>query len=57
MLNRIMIALFVLLVGCSSINMKLETHPTNNSNSFENLNKFWKALKPLRLANGLAGVN
>ena len=57
MLNRIMIALFVLLIGCSSINMKLETHPTNNSNSFENLNKFWKALKPLRLANGLAGVN
>jgi|TARA_B110000971_G_scaffold202167_1_gene221632 hypothetical protein len=39
------------------MNRKLETHPTNNSNSFENLNKFWKALKPLRLANGIVDIN
>jgi|TARA_B110000908_G_C10248801_1_gene450569 hypothetical protein len=57
MLNRIIIVSFVLLVSCSSINRKLETHPTNNSNSFENLNKFWKALKPLRLANGIVDIN
>tara|TARA_B110000967_G_C18862355_1_gene550709 strand:- start:697 stop:870 length:174 start_codon:yes stop_codon:yes gene_type:complete len=57
MLNRIMMVLFILLVSCSSINRKLETHPTNNSNSFENLNKFWKALKPLRLANGIVDIN
>ena len=27
--------MFILLVGCSSVNRKLETHPTNNYNIFE----------------------
>ena len=50
-----LIILFVLLVGCTSTNKKLETHPTNNKNALEALDKFWDLLKPLRVLNG-AGV-
>ena len=38
LMNKILIILFVLLVGCTSVNKKLETHPTNNLNALE---KFW----------------
>jgi len=36
-----LIILFVLLVGCTSTNKKLETHPTNELTS---LDKFWDLL-------------
>ena len=38
MKNSIIIILFVLLVGCSSTNKKLETHPNGELNALE---KFW----------------
>ena len=40
-MNKLLIVLFVLLVGCTSTNRKLETHPTNNLNALE---KFWEVL-------------
>ena len=40
-MNKLLIVLFVLLVGCTSMNRKLETHPTNNLNALE---KFWEVL-------------
>ena len=40
-MNKILIVLFVLLVGCTSTNRKLETHPTNNLNALE---KFWDVI-------------
>ena len=46
--------MFILLVGCTSMNKKLETHPTNNLNVLE---KFWDLLKPLRVLNGVSTVN
>ena len=41
LMNKLLIVLFVLLVGCTSTNKKLETHPTNNLNALE---EFWKVL-------------
>ena len=38
MKNSILIILFVLLIGCSSTNKKLETHPRGELNALE---KFW----------------
>ena len=35
MKNSILIILFVLLIGCSSTNKKLETHPTGELNVLE----------------------
>jgi len=40
-MNKILIIMFILLVGCTSMNRKLETHPTNNLNALE---QFWKVL-------------
>ena len=34
-MNKILIIMFILLVGCSSVSRKLETHPTNNYNILE----------------------
>ena len=31
--------MFILLVGCTSTNKKMETHPTNNKNALEALDK------------------
>ena len=53
--GKLLILLFVILVGCTSTNKKMETHPTNNENALESLDKFWELLKPLRILNG-AGV-
>ena len=52
--GKLLILLFVILVGCTSTNKKMETHPTNNLNALE---KFWDLLKPLRVLNGVSTVN
>ena len=38
------IVLCVSLMSCTSTNKKLETHPTNNKNALEKLDKFWDLL-------------
>ena len=55
--GKLLILLFVILVGCTSTNKKMETHPTNNKNALEALDKFWELLKPLRILNGVSTVN
>ena len=50
-----LIILFVLLIGCTSTNKKMETHPTNNKNALEALDKFWDLLRPVRILR--TGVN
>ena len=55
--GKLLILLFVILVGCTSTNKKMETHPTNNENALEALDKFWELLKPLRILNGVSIVN
>ena len=52
--GKLIILLFVILVGCTSTNKKMETHPTNNLNALE---KFWDLLKPLRVLNGAGAVD
>ena len=42
--GKLLILLFVILVGCTSTNKKMETHPTNNENALEALDKFWELL-------------
>ena len=37
--GKLLILLFVILVGCTSTNKKMETHPTNNKNALEALDK------------------
>ena len=37
-------------------NTKMETHPTNNKNTLEALDKFWELLRPLRILNGAGAV-
>ena len=46
MKNKLFILLLVslLCVSCASKNKKLETHPTNNKNALETLDKFWDLL-------------
>ena len=46
MKNKLFILLLVslLCVSCASKNKKLETHPTNNKNALEALDKFWDLL-------------
>ena len=51
--GNLLIILFILLVGCTSTNKKLETHPTNNKNALEALDKFWELLRPVRILNGI----
>jgi|TARA_B110000003_G_scaffold189101_1_gene187933 hypothetical protein len=55
--GKLLILLFVLLIGCTSTNKKMETHPTNNENALEALDKFWELLRPLRILNGVSTVN
>jgi hypothetical protein len=31
----------------------METHPTNNKNALEALDKFWELLRPVRILNGI----
>ena len=52
-----LIILFVLLIGCTSTNKKMETHPTNNENALEAVEKVWELLRPLRILNGVSTVN
>ena len=58
MRNKLFILLLVslLCVSCASKNKKLETHPTNNENALEALDKFWELLRPLRFLNGAGAV-
>ena len=55
--GKLLILLFVILVGCTSTNKKMETHPTNNENALDALDKFWELLRPLRILNGVSTVN
>ena len=55
--GKLLILLFVILVGCTSTNKKMETHPTNNENALEALDKFWELLRPLRILNDVSTVN
>ena len=47
------IVLCIFLTSCASKNTKMETHPTNNKNTLEALDKFWELLRPMRLLNGI----
>ena len=52
-----LIILFVLLIGCTSTNKTLETHPTTENTSEVNaLDKFWELLRPLRFLNGAGAI-
>ena len=53
--GKLLILLFVILVGCTSTNKKMETHPTNNENALEALDKFWDLLRPVRILT--TGIN
>jgi hypothetical protein len=55
MKNKLFI-LLLLCVSCASKNKKLETHPTNNENALEALDKFWELLRPLRFLNGAGAI-
>ena len=50
------IVLCISLTSCASKNTKMETHPTNNKNTLEALDKFWELLRPLRILNGAGAV-
>jgi len=58
MKSKILILLLVslLCVSCASKNKTLETHPTNNENALESLDKFWELLRPLRFLNGAGAI-
>ena len=47
------IVLCISLTSCASKNKKMETHPTNNKNALEALDKFWELLRPVRILNGI----
>ena len=49
------IVLCISLMSCTSTNKKMETHPTNNKNALEALDKFWDLLRPVRILT--TGVN
>ena len=51
------IVLCISLTSCVSKNKKLETHPTNNENALEALDKFWELLRPIRILNGVSTIN
>ena len=57
MRNKLFMLLLVslLCVSCASKNKKLETHPTNNKNTLEALDKFWELLRPVRILT--TGIN
>ena len=53
-----LIILFVFLIGCTSTNKTLETHPTTeNTSELKALDKFWELLRPLRILNGAGAVD
>ena len=44
------VIIFLLMVGCTSTNKKLETHPTTeNTSELKALDKFWRLLRPIRI--------
>ena len=44
------VIIFLLTVGCTSTNKKLETHPTTeNTSELKALDKFWRLLRPVRI--------
>ena len=48
------VIIFLLMVGCTSTNKKLETHPTTeNTSELKALDKFWELLRPVRILNGI----
>ena len=51
------IILCISLTSCASKNKKMETHPTNNKNALEALDKFWELLRPLRIINGAGAID
>ena len=51
------IVLCISLTSCASKNKKMETHPTNNKNALEALDKFWELLRPLRIINGAGAID
>ena len=55
--GALLIVLVCMLTSCASKNTKMETHPTNNKNTLEALDKFWDLLKPLRVLNGAGAID
>ena len=49
------IVLCISLTSCASKNKEMETHPTNNKNALEALDKFWELLRPVRILT--TGIN
>ena len=50
------VIIFLLMVGCTSTNKKLETHPTTeNTSELKALDKFWELLRPVRILT--TGIN
>jgi len=46
--------IFLLMIGCTSTNKKMETHPTTeNTSELKALDKFWELLRPVRILNGI----
>ena len=44
------VIIFLLMVGCTSTNKKLETHPTTeNTSQLKALDKFWRLLRSVRI--------
>jgi len=44
------VIIFLLMVGCTSTNKTLETHPTTeNTSELKALDKFWRLLRPVRI--------
>ena len=54
--GALLIVLVCMLTSCASKNTKVETHPTNNKNTLEALDKFWELLRPLRMLNGAGAI-
>ena len=47
--------IFLLMIGCTSTNKKMETHPTTeNTSELKALDKFWELLRPIRILNGIS---
>ena len=55
--GALLIVLVCMLTSCASKNTKMETHPTNNKNTLEALDKFWEMLRPLRIINGAGAID
>ena len=55
--GALLTVLVCMLTSCASKNTKMETHPTNNKNTLEALDKFWELLRPLRIINGAGAID